>query len=929
MIFFPDDFIPNADFCANAESFCVRAKPKLLWIDNPIDSYMFWNCTACGNCSNPSINIGEYCVCLNSFKNENDNSITFNGDFHTSSVCFSLSSGGIVLDLSTKTGEVSFSFICPKNTNLFSALNSGIKYVMPLSSETENNYENNFTAEFHNSILKSSDDLIISALITPSALLDTTKTYLGLPKGNYQSNLLAPNGYLRNLNAVNAKLVLEKTALVIAYDDSSNDYSYSGMSWYFGISGEFVLLSENDSGNSTLLGLSASEFISSDSKLEILFMPHNNALICTNKVPPKSNNCTISTAWISFKGTYFSSSKSMPLFNISNNSSSNATDYLRAYIPAVISFTEFSPAAPFISWKDVDISSEYALQAENILCTSRFDIFTKQAEKSMLNFCDSNASHNSTTAVAPCGLCVSISNDNGGFDWIGIAQTSSESLPNVRLNSPSAKTRFALQQKECELTALTPEEFNSLGIKSNTITLPIDGWELILSEKYWEKDKTLFYIKYNSTISIREKLIDTPQLDNILSLSYTGDGKLRPEFEEIISILDDTNFQGILIFGAVALPSKVAPEVKAVTDDIKSGDIKAIYTIINTSRVDISGSGEIIVSKSNISSLFSYTGKSLVNENHSDIKLAFCTVGLKVIIKQTIIQQFNSRSELMISELMGASLVPSAYFDGKSLVLNGVLETISGNSFYKFSLAYPATFNSPNTPIDEIVFDEIKMVCQTDKTDFVLSGKISFIKTADCDIFSFQSIPFRGIKISKIADILFAEYSSADFMQEFADVRANSFAEAFGGKISYTILGSNKNTPDELGFCSISTPVQQGTLGDIWNGIVWSISLGSSGELGDSSELAFEIITAWSGSNYYIGLQLSDVFAKNFSLQGFLTAKFSGLELQNGESGTLYFKLHGFTLKMLGLSFPQNGMELLILGEHGKIAWYSGYQPKE
>lgn len=928
LIFIPDGFIPDESFCRKVEAFCKRFRGKLLWVENPSADRLLWKCTGAADCTGMSVIIGSYCIHLTSLQAEAADSLTFQGSFQSGCHYFPVSGEGIRLDLSASVGSLSFSVSCRPEEDIFRSLQAGIQFVMPVSPEPETEPEleltGNFMTAFYNSLLSCERSFLLDALITPCQLTDENATFLSLPQITFQSTLLTPGGEPVNLISRTGKLVLEKTASSLSYDEETKSYLPGGFQWYWSFQGEFALADSRSQSpvRSLLPGLSGAEYL--ETQEAIRFIPHQNALLCPVKESANTMPSGITTSWLSFRGTYFSSSESMPLFTSQDMTNSR---FLRAYIPPVSAFEAFSPSVPVLPWKQITAGKpEEIRQAEDFLYQSRFHILTGKMRQSAGN----TQTASSFTAIAPCGFCVSISPNSKNWDWLGIAQTSDEALPDIRLYSITPETRLALQQKECTLLVSTARDFAALSAMTNTVTLPVDGWEIVLSETHWVEDQTLMLLKYSNASAICELLSDTPQFQYALSLAYTGDQTLRPEYQEFMTIVKDKNFQGVFLLGAAALPKQVSAEIAAITQDIEDGEIKASYTAVFRSKVSVSPQGQITVARSELSSLFTYQGKSITNESRSDRKLDFRTVGLTALIRQSVIREFDSRSELMVAELLGASLVPSCPSDGKCLVLNGCLETISGTPVFQFRLAAEISFQLPDTPISNILFDSLRMVSAPDRTEFLLSGKFSFLTTEGCDLFSYDLLPFTGIRIIKQANVFTVDYHTVSLLQESAVIRENSFAEAFGGKLSQPVLYRTGVSPDDMDFFSITTPVRQGLLGDYWNGLVWTISLGSSGELGAGGALSFEVLAAWTNTSYYTGLRLPGIFRKGFALQGLFTAGFSGIELQKKEAdGTLYFRLHGFTLKMLGLTFPGNGAELLLLGKHGTIAWYTGYEEKE
>ncbi len=916
LIFYPEDFEPGEAFCRNAENFCLRTKAKLLWIENPGDSYPFWNCVAAAERKELSIEIGMYHICFGRLKEEREDALVFEGSFGVSErENFAVTEPGMVFDLSGKRGALSFSFC--SSSDVLAALDAGMRFFLPLSEKTgqETGGMKEVVSEFSNQVLHYAGEGTYRAVITPCMLWEIDQTYITLPEGVYESEFLSGKDTVR-LVSKDARLVLEKAASVITREEQTGRYVSGEISCYFGIAGTFTAVGNENM--QIMPGMSGAEYIRIDQ--EITFVPHQSGLA----VQDSKADSPVTTAWLQFQGTYFSSSESMPLYTTKQDGGSKG--YLRAYTPAAAVFSQMSPAVPVMLWKNAFYQDDReAKQAEDILYQNRFGLLTgyRKQEESKDSRMDEGF-----TAVAPCGVCVSIIEEENRWEWMGIAQTSGNALPDVRLYSLSDETRAALQQKECILLILDAEKFAALGTVKNQIVLLAEGWEIVLSEEYWEQGQTLMLMKYSTLSTIRELLKDTPQLQYVLSQAYTEKEELKPEYGELFRVMDDPWFQGLFLLGAAALPVEVTPEVSVITSDIAQGAIRARYTIVERSRVDVAGAA-VKVQKSDISSLFSYEGKSIVNDSCSSQTVDCRTVGLTVRVEHSKLKQFSSRMELMLAELMGAELSPVFPENGKCLVLKGTLLSVDEQQVYQFLLEGSMAFQMKDTPVEEICFESLGMVSGEKETGFVLAGTLSFAKVEGCDLFSYGKLPFSGLLIAKREGSYALDYSNILLRQEYEEPREKSFAEAFGAKLTEGLFCRSEESPDKLGFSSIMSPVKQGVMEKAWNGLVWKLPLGNSGELGGSDELAFEMITAWSHKKYYIGMRMPGIFQKSFSLQGIIGAGFSGLELLKGKGDRLYFKVHGLTLKILGFSFPKNGTELLLSGEHGKIAWYAGYEEKE
>lgn len=939
LLFYPPGFTPDKTFCAKAEAFCLRMRARLLWIENPSDDYPFWRCHALAGGFPLALPVSTAVLHLTERTHEEDSCLWFSGIFQAGADYFSVSED-IRLDLGTCEGILHFSVFCPKETDIFAALHSGLRYILPVEktfkgeqSQTEAELTENHMTFFESGVLRTDEDITLTADVSPCCLLDENKTFLSLPSVPFTCGLFGTDIAEIVLYPEDGRLVPEVTASALCRHKGTAAWYAGDLAWCWSPSGSFRLCADSHKEKIKLIpGLSGSEFIGTDGAVR--FVPHQNALLSEqmtetpHKTPASdTQNRTFSvpmTSWLSFRGNYYSSSDSMPLFSSENEKHPGRS--LMAYIPLAASFEDQSPAAPVFPWKNAVCGiSGTAEEAERLLRRARFTLLTGCPENTAF---PKNERASETVAVSPCGLCIGVSRDTQDWNWVGIAQTSEGPLPDIRLCPVSASLRLALQKKDAYLLFTTDAQLRNPEDENMCVDLPVCGFHIRLSADTWIEGQTLMLLKYTDTVTVRELLEDSPQLSHLLSLAFSGDGEVRQEYRELISVLDDPDYQGILLLGAAVSPVNVSREIEAVLKDIPEGGLRAVYTLIPKSGIEITSDGGIKIGLSDISSYFFYKGESLTNERLSRQTLDLRTTDFAVIIRHNTMTGISARMELLVTELFGSPLTPAEDFADSCLVLKGQMETVSDTSILRFKPEAAKAFLLPGTPVSRLVLQDACMECREECTEFQLTGNLSFLCEETCDLFSYEQIGFTGIRLIREPDRFYADYQGAALLPESAALRRGSLAEAFGAAIS-GVCFCQDTLPDDQGFFSINTPVRQGALKSGWNGIIWELSLGSSGELGASENLSLEFLAAWNRTDYYFGIRFPGVLNRSFQLQGLITAGFTGIDLILGEKGGLCLRLHGFTVKLLGLSFPRNGTEMFLLAEHGNIAWYAGYDDKD
>lgn len=907
LVFFSSDFVPDQRFGAKLEKLCNKICARLLWIENPAAEPELWKMTN-GSWEYPHIRIGKYWIHIKKLISEADCKMVFQGTFGVGGTCFPLSEEAVTLSLDDASGVLAFELSVKPES--FSELEAGIRYLRILPSDVEKGEERNYTERFACSVFYPESEIDVSGSICPVDLGNHEISSFRLPVCNWNSTFLTPQGTTLSLRSEEgARLVFERTAEAVSFDKAGGTFSAVGISWYLGIEGDFLLRSNAQ----VMPGLAGTEYISEVGKLR--FLANKPGLLGMDEVEDDATDradsfCIVTAPWLSIQGTYHSSAASMPFF-------SEQDGYLRNCVPKIMTFENFSKAFPVMPWKGIHYLSEDsdATAAENLLLRRRFQILTETMDTLTTGVDEEQL------LVTPCGICVGLEKANGNWNWVGIAQIDGTGLPDIRLYNPALPVRMALQKTACVLTASTLDGFQELSETPLDLSFCIEGWKLCFSAETWT-EHSLFMIKYTKSASIRSLLGECVQLNNVLKQAYDSNGVVKKEFELFLKMIDDTEFQGILLLGGAAEADGLSPELKAVLDFTGKSGAAVVYAAVSNGRVAMNDTG-FSVGRSNVTALISYTGEP--EQREDGVPFEFCTRDLTVLIEQSHIRYFQSHSELSIYRLFGSELYVTDQRSGSCLVLTGRIEEVNGQQTYKFLLDAPVSYMVSDSALASVVVQNVEMSAGEGMLCFLLQGQQTYTVCDGFDLFSYDRIEFGGVSLIKKSHQLFADYSSYELYSDRAVIRENSFVEAFGAQIRETLCDVLGQTPEDRGYFSINAPVKQSVPGDRWNGIVWQISLNSSGSLGKNEPLSLELLAGWSGSNYYVGVRMGGIFGRGFSFQGILTAGFTGITMEKGDGGKVFLHLYSFSVKALGLSLPQKGADVYILGEQGNVAWYAAY----
>ncbi len=902
LVFFPKGFVPDAVFGEKLERFDQKQAARLMWIENPADAEAFWRLTTV-SFGSLTVYIGKYRIHLGECVRETDDMLFFEGSFYVGKTTFEILEKEISLCLSDCLGRISFRFNAgPDN---FSDLDVGMKYLRLLPEDAENGWKSNYSQCVDSAVITPESGIIIEASVSPASLNDRGYSKFVLPKAMWYSGFLSVSGESIQIESQEAVLCFEKTAQAVCTDRAKGSCRAIGISWYLGIDGEFIV-----SGEAAIMpGLSGTEYISPAKR--IWFAAGQSALIVTEKHGHSTQEqpFPVTAPWICFEGEYHCNSLTMPFFVAEG-------DYLRLYAAKICDYA-VSPAFPAIPWGSVRnmTDSVDVSEAEKIFYESRYDILTQ-----VINTYKTQENQEKLL-VAPCGLCVGVQPESGCFNWVGIARLNGNGLPDVRIEMPSFAVRTAIQRLDCILMASTRDKFLELGKKDIRFKFMIEGWALSFSKDIWGEN-SLFLLKYSSNYTVRALLKHTNQLSYILETAYDSQGKLRAGFDSLLDILDKKEFQGILLLGGEVQINELPYELRRILKWGGGGAPKVIYAVITGGKVSVDR-GEISVTESGIDALVLYEDVPVFETDGSPF--SFCTRELTVVIKNSSIKYFRSRSELSVYSLFGAQLSAKSSLEGNQMILTGHMENVNGVHIYRFALDTPFVYSVLNSPLTELEIQGVSILGGDEKIGFSLRGTQTYICVEELDLFSYEKIGFEGVCLEKDSISSFLNYDACRLITENAVIRENSFAMIFGAMPDVSCWDM-QGLPNEMGYIAINTPIAQGKLTQPWNGIIWRIPLNGSGVLGDNAMLSICLMAGWNGTDYYIGVKTGGIFGQSFSLQGILTAGFTGITLEKGGAGRLLFVLHSFALKAIGFSLPKHGMDVCILGENGKAAWYAAYE---
>lgn len=887
--FFPEKFVPDAAFYEKLKAFRRYYHPLLLWIENPQDEFRRWHWISANipGC----LAVGPYKLYFSKLRTGTGKEWTADGAFMCGKVVFDTSE----IVLSPETGILKFSIACPQDTDLFQALGARIQYVIPAAADSIGQIADKKSAQvISNQLLSYKGNARFEVTLSPSELWDVEKTRIALPPENFQSNMTDRLGrpYMLSPEA-DACLVFARTAHSVSRSRITKKLRTGGHQVYLCYQGGFRAAADAR----ILLGLYGMEYMGSCSRVEF----HAGYPAFLRDDPDTEPYAT--TSWVSFTGDYFSMPESMPLYTASNGA-------LRPYECPVAAFAQQTDAVPYFPWRHAVLPETLEVQAaDSLFYRRRFKILVSGADVEKAQ----TAQTAETAAVTANGLCIGI--QGASWNWIGIAQTSEEAWPDVRIRRITPAARKKLLQKDCFIVISSKEEWEAFA--SGSIGFTVDGWRMTLDPQQWGQAIVVF--KYSHTESIQEKLSDHAAFQSLLARAYRK-SEIKEPFYNFIQTISDKEFEGVVLLKVKAKPDPqmLSKEVSAVIAMTGEESLDCVYAAVKRSRVIVRDS-QIQVLPSDIDALISYEAQGMMSAG-SDSAFVCRTVGVTAVLQNSRVSDFSSRTELLPKRMLGET-----FFSPDSLVLTGRQEMQHGVSVYRFTLEQPVCYAVLQKPVETVRIDRVSMSADDKESRFVLCGNIALAKEESGDIFSYDALAFDGVQIIVKGNACEEFLADLKLGARTSETRKDSFAQAFGAFPKQYIVNSPAVSPDELGFFSITAPIAQGEMCAGWNGIVFEAALGNAGKLGSNATLSFDFIAAWKDGGFYFGVRLQGVFSREFSVQNLIGVGFSSVSLMRTAEQKLLFKLNSVTLKILGLSVPPKSADLYIFGEEGKVGWYFGY----
>jgi hypothetical protein len=521
------------------------------------------------------------------------------------------------------------------------------------------------------------------------------------------------------------------------------------------------------------------------------------------------------------------------------------------------------------------------------------------------------------------------------------------------------------------------------------LKVDIDDWVFQLSPRSWRTDAyspTMLIAKFCNR-TLREMVQDYGSWSWKEVASINGDNsvaqKLLLESFELAAlaeagspyaiyyknIVDNPNWNGFLFVNAPVDIAEMPQDLRFLTAGIDLDRFYAHHIGFSQTPFTMSG-GQPVLDRTSVFGLIDYVD-TLDLYTDVSIALGFKTMQLRARFANAALADFSAQVELMINDLLGSLMTKQESTRGNNLIIDGSYQRVGGLPCYAFTLTGENLFSTAGTILSSFEVLSVQLVSGGSTlntevlTSFNLMGNIRFQTTGEFDLFSFGPdndgtdgfLRFNNLGIDMSFDLL--KPRELTFKTREADTRFDlpnsvyrkgSLAGNFP-MVASTLVGSPNlsgnpeeptgQTPEDMGFTSISMPLDQSRMKPSWFGLIYTLDLGTLGALTGNASIKVTFVAAWSrlseGSSapIFLGLKLPNMPAigGSFPLQGVLKLGFKAFLFENfyDDKNQLSYmlRMRQFALSILIWSFPPGNNDILLFGKPGdpkaSLGWYVAY----
>lgn len=933
-------------FIKNGTAYLKRWNRRLLflWIMNPKDGYFNWNLNKLEeNAGRQGLIFDGYRLQLEPWDRLTVEAEDFifsyesTGGYLFCSMDTCLSGSTSELRLRT-AGELCGTFIGSlsvqkeKAGTVMEKLDAGICYSRIMEEDEPDAGAQGFVSHAVNHVLVPEEELTISFLLTPHQLYDMKRTKFGLSGNRFSTHFAVNTGEAVSVEAAaDAALVFQQRPVLVYQDKQKKLRTRKRL--YLGIEGGFHIPT---GGVKLLCGISGTETMLLKSSGNLRFQSSMPA-VC-----PYEDTALGTTSWVgsSADGAYYCQPQNAALYAAS---SGQGLRYME--IPAA-GFKKEVPAVPILPFRGLIVKETEDIPAleESLYQKRRKVLLGKNEGIAQMSVSET------TRAVTSQALMAEVT-AKGTYNWIGFANLSAglfgKTVPEMRFTAIDEEIRNCFLQKELLYVIDTKEEMSRVN-PSEGFCFSIEGVRFSLLPEAWRDTadgRTMIIFQYSAAKSMADALPDNMILQQAVKNAYTNEGKVRDGYEELVCAVRDAGFQGMLALNVSVSLEELPAEIAFLMNGVDTEKFYASYLIIRAGGIDHDTQNGLILKQSKVSGLVDYTTDKKLTYSNTPPDYDYLTTEIRIQILESRLVSFISSSEVLVNRLFEAEAVSKDNPDGNCLVLQGRLVEKDHTKTYQYNLKQCVAYELSGSGIFNVWVQKMELIVgNQDEGRFILSGVLDCHEIEGADLLGYggtetkQGLPFSQLilKMEKEsapeASLLFSmEYGQLSFDRAASVLREVSFPKCFAVYLESMLVEQAGETLEQKGYIPISAPVRQGVPGTVYQGFVWSIAVGSMGELSGQGGIVFKLVTAfWRGEDgkaeYYVGIRLPETLSGDrLKLQGIFKLGFGSISLEQKDKDYL-LKLHNFHVEILGASFPRGSSDIFLFSDGEHVGWYAAYE---
>ena len=552
---------------------------------------------------------------------------------------------------------------------------------------------------------------------------------------------------------------------------------------------------------------------------------------------------------------------------------------------------------------------------------------------------------------------------------------------------------------DAEIGATASEYLPQCQAVAGLLKTDVEGWTFQLSPRSWRSDAespTLMLFKYCNR-SLEELAADTASwgwpaaaetggaglgstqsvLQGIFAQAAEAEAgsPLRAFYDQVVA---RPSWNGVLFLNAPVSIAELPRDLQFMVAGIDTEQFYAHHFGFSLTPFGVSG-GVPVLAQTAAFGLIAYLDDVDLYTD-ATVPFAFKTKALNASFANAHLSGFSAQVELLTNRLFSAELTKLETAHGNNLVLDGSYQRVGGAPTYSFVLTGANVYTVAHSALETLEVLGVTLNTRTSLsaagdllTDFALQGNLRFAQTTPFDPFSYGVawapegeeptdgyLRFSALVVTlefNLATPAEQSFTVAEGQLAFdlANSRARPQSLAAGFPLALTGLvaqggdgtgGAGGSSPEDLGFASISVPLEQTPMTPPWYGLTFVLELGTLGALAGSVGLSVNLLVAWEPGRpdqttpIYVGLQLPNArsLGIDLPLQGVMSLGFRSFEFetyQNNAGETAYLLLlRRFALRILGLSFPPGNSDVLLFGNPDqsaaeRLGWYACYAQDE